>query len=467
MATKIYLPRLAQTTAISPSIDAGWNNAPALVRAQAKTTTGSDAIATVTITETDSTSRDICAAQYIAPLKAGQTITGGQAVQFVCQFQESTSNNNMNSSFGIRIMASDGTTVRKTVLAVTREANEVVASPTVHTNRNNTATSVAGNYTTVAGDFLVIEIGAGGDPSGSSPHTYSLRLGNATATFLTANDTGTSSTDNNSPWVQLADTLILEASIAGAFISSGAVMLVPTLTAPSTQTLTPPAIASGNASFAPTVAPDAVTLSPPTITSGTRFAPTVTPQSVTLTGAFISSGASLHTPLVTQSLVLQITNDGFLTSSAVLYAPFIQVPFQTIITDNWCQELLGGIDGSNVIFNLTKVPQANSLNIFINGFHQLDYTLLGSTITLGLPPNIGDVMVAVYCAKAFPTWRRDTIHGANSANAVFALPATPKPQSLLYMINGFLQSNYTRQGATITFDTAPSTGDDMTAAYFV
>ena len=465
MATKCYLPRIAQTTPISPSISTGWLSAPALIRANLKTTSGSDANATITVTEITSTLALICAAQYIAPLKAGQTITGAQAIQFVCQFQESTSNNNMNSAFGIRILDSTGTIERKVLRAPTAEVLEFVVTPTVHTNRNNTGTSAAGNYTTVDGDYLVVEIGAGGDPSGSNPHTYSLRLGNSTATFLTANDTGTSSTDNNSPWVQLADTLVLEPSMTTPTIASGAVLNVMTVGTASPQTVTPDTIASGAATFAASVTPGAVTLTPGTIAATSLFAPTVTPQSVTLTGAFKSSSAALHTPVVSQLLALVITNDGVIIPTTTLYSPTLSQPFQGNLTGTWRQEVIAGADGNRTIFSVQSVPQSGSLFIFINGFDQTDYTLVGTTITFGIAPRLGDIIVACYCSVAFPSWRRDPLTGANGANNDFVLPVRPQANSLLAMLNGFFQRDYTQSGRTITFNTAPSTGDDLVASY--
>src|SRR4029078_1005837 len=114
----------------------------------------------------DSTDRDVCFRQYITPLAKGQTITGSQAIKFQLGAIETSNNNNVFVALGIRVIASNGSTVRKTVLAVTRYAVEV--SSTTLTNRQFTATSAATNYTTVDGDYLVIEIGTAGDPSGSS-----------------------------------------------------------------------------------------------------------------------------------------------------------------------------------------------------------------------------------------------------------------------------------------------------------
>ena len=222
MASKFFLRRQAETTPISPTPDAGWEDSSSIVRCNLRLVTSGDSHADVTITEATSTDKDCAARQYVCVLAAGQTVTGSQAVQFVARFQETTTSNNMHSVFGIRVIASNGTTVRKTVLAVTREANEMVASPTALTNRNNTATSAATNYTTVDGDCLVVEIGAGGDPAGANPHTYAIGLGDNAAGFLAADDTTTTA---NNPWCQLADTLTiyrhrLQAD-QGAFTATG------------------------------------------------------------------------------------------------------------------------------------------------------------------------------------------------------------------------------------------------------
>lgn len=209
MATRIYLPATASTTPISPSPDAAWEDVSILARVFARTTKVNDTLATVAFTDSNSADRDILFRQYVTPLAPGQTITGAQALKFQVRAIETTTGNNMFTALGIRIIASDGSTVRKTVLAVTRDANE--ASATTLTNRQFTATSAAGNYTTVDGDYLVIEIGTAGDPSGGNPHSSSLRLGDSAASDLSEDDTST--TDNN-PWVELADTLTVGVSTA-------------------------------------------------------------------------------------------------------------------------------------------------------------------------------------------------------------------------------------------------------------
>ena len=203
MATRFYLRNTTQTTNITPTPDAAWEDTSAIVRAWGRTNKSGDTITTVNFTDSNNADEDILFRQYISlPLTPGQTITGAQAVQFVVRASETNANNNLFTALGIRVI--NGTTVQKTVLAVTRDNTEVA---TTLTNRNLTATSAATNYTTVIGDYLVIEIGYGGDPSGNNTHSGSLSLGDSSATDLTANDTGTAAYN---PWVEIADTLTFQ-----------------------------------------------------------------------------------------------------------------------------------------------------------------------------------------------------------------------------------------------------------------
>jgi hypothetical protein len=216
MATRFYLRNTAQTPNITPSADADWEDTSALVRAWARTTKSNDTITTVNFTDANATNRDILFSQYVSlPLTPGQTITGAQAVQFVVRASEVNAGNNLFTALGLRVIASDGTTVRKTVLAVTRDGTETT---TTLTNRNLTATSAAGNYTTVAGDYLVIEIGYGGDPTGSNTHSGALSLGDSAGSDLTANDTGTTA---GNPWVEIADNLTFQEFIATGGATAG------------------------------------------------------------------------------------------------------------------------------------------------------------------------------------------------------------------------------------------------------
>ena len=197
MATRFYLPKTTASTPITPTPDAAWEDTSVLGRAMTSTAKISDAMALVDFTDLDTSDKDIIFRQYISlALTAGQTITGSQALKAQARVSETSTDNNMFLTVGIRVIASDGTTVQKTVLAVTRDDTEAA---TTLTNRKFNATSAATNYTTVAGDRLAVEIGIGGDPDGMfSSHMGAVRFGDAAASDLAEDDTAT--TDDN-PWL--------------------------------------------------------------------------------------------------------------------------------------------------------------------------------------------------------------------------------------------------------------------------
>lgn len=198
---RIYVPGIAQATAISPANSASWEDATILYRAIASTIKLGDALQTIAFTDSNAADRDVLFFQLVsAPLAIGQTVTGAQAIKAQCRVIETATGNNMFLAFGIRII--NVSTVQKTVLDVTRDAVE--ADAVTLTNRQFTATSAATNYTTVNGDRIVIEGGMGGDPGGGQQHSCSMRLGSSAALDLTEDDV--SVLDSN-PWIELTDTL--------------------------------------------------------------------------------------------------------------------------------------------------------------------------------------------------------------------------------------------------------------------
>jgi hypothetical protein len=174
------------------------------------TTPIGDAMATVAFSEGgNAANQDILFYQYFSlVLTAGQTITGAQSLKFQAMAIETSIDNNMFHSMGIRVVAANGTTIQKTVLAVSRGSTEYNAATLI--NRSNVQTSAATNYTTVAGDRLVFEVGAGGLPKNNGfSHSCSLRLGDSAASDLPED---TTTTTDLRPWVQLTDTLTFVAA---------------------------------------------------------------------------------------------------------------------------------------------------------------------------------------------------------------------------------------------------------------
>lgn len=203
MATRLYLPNSAQSTPITPAVDADWEDSSGLVRSLTSTTPGGDAMATQSFVDNNQANRDICFHQFVSgELVAGQTVTGAQALKLQALCTERATTNNMFLTMGIRIIAADGSTVQKTVLPVSRDDQGIDA--TALTNRQYTATSAVTNYTTVAGDRIVIEIGTGGDPNPGSDHDSDIRFGDAAASDLPEDN---STTTDLRPWVEFTDTL--------------------------------------------------------------------------------------------------------------------------------------------------------------------------------------------------------------------------------------------------------------------
>ena len=182
LGTRFYLPSDTLATGISPTASASWEDTSILTRTTAAANTPrASAMTTVSFTDNNAANRDVAFKQFvIGTLTAGQTITGSQALRFQARCKQRADTNNMFLSFGIRVIASDGTTVNKTVLDVFRDTVNECESAAL-TNRRITTTSAATNYATVSGDYLVFEVGTSGDPDVGNDHDSDIRLGDAAA----------------------------------------------------------------------------------------------------------------------------------------------------------------------------------------------------------------------------------------------------------------------------------------------
>ena len=150
------------------------------------------AMTTVSFTDSDNSSRDVIFRQYVSDAMEAGTIAV-QTVKFQIRGAEGSTSGNMATSIGIRVVSNDGTTVRGTILSVTRDGSEMDTSLQ---NRSFSATTT--EVTAQANDRLIIEIGTGGDPT-IGGHDSDLRIGDAAAGDLPEDDTDV--TDSN-PWVE-------------------------------------------------------------------------------------------------------------------------------------------------------------------------------------------------------------------------------------------------------------------------
>jgi len=184
----IYLPSGAEATPISPTPDAAWEDTSILARVKCSTSKRSLAMTTVSFTDSNWSNKDILFRQWINELVPGRLILGGYYFTGQCRVYQPDLMNGMFLTFGIRILAGNGTDVRKTLVPVT--SDNLLAPSDVLTNRSWGVTAASGNYTTQAGDCLVIEGGMGGNPDEIGPpvgypnHSSSMRFGDASETDL-------------------------------------------------------------------------------------------------------------------------------------------------------------------------------------------------------------------------------------------------------------------------------------------
>jgi hypothetical protein len=95
-----------------------------------------------------------------------------------------------------------------------------------------------------------------------------------------------------------------------------------------------------------------------------------------------------------------------------------------------------------------------------------------STQIAGLTFVLTDQIIAPSSVQ--PQYNSDTTaigtilpNNPNDIEVAFTLSATPVPGSLILMVNGLVQYAYAFSGSTVIFETAPLTGDVITATYQV
>ena len=190
--TRFYCPS-SGAAAVSPAFDAAWEDTSAATRLRCVTTKSSTAMTTVSFTDLDTTDRDILVRQYVSDAIDAQTIPATIArLQF--RARELSSTEDMFIAWGMRVVSNDGTVVRGTLVTVNRGPVEFATSLT---NAGDSANTTA--VTASANDRIVIELGAGGDPT--AVHDFDLRIGDTGSTDLIEDNANTT---DNVPWVELS-----------------------------------------------------------------------------------------------------------------------------------------------------------------------------------------------------------------------------------------------------------------------
>ena len=233
MATRFYFSS-STSAAVTPPAASGsdWlhiNSTTAL----RKLLTADDSSALTNLTYTpdagdDITDGDAMFRQFVSDALAAQTISGNFTAQL--QGTEANLNNNLFLTFKILVVSNDGSTVKATLLAKTRDGSGTEFG-NITTNRTYTSRALS-SYTCSDGDRLVIEVGMGGLPTnttGTQGHNGMLRFGTSAAGGdLPANNSDTNT--NKRGWCEFSGTLTFQTPVVS---QPGAAGLSTTMLSPS------------------------------------------------------------------------------------------------------------------------------------------------------------------------------------------------------------------------------------------
>lgn len=219
------------------------------------------------------------------------------------------------------------------------------------------------------------------------------------------------------------------------------------------------------------------------------FYPTLPGYVVVQTAVLTGTVSIFKIPIAPNPLMMLFKNGAFLSPNNIDYQVsdsrvFLNVPatvndvitsfifFDPTFVPGLTQE---DLSGSGVTFSLSQMPVTGSVMLFRNGLYQsagVDYTISGSTITLGSALG-GDDLFAVYSTSAtFITTLQEVPSGAiNSNNVQFTLSHLPAMNAVLIFLNGVFQTagiDYfipTDDPQLIIMTRAPMTGDNLRVAY--
>jgi hypothetical protein len=207
MPTRFYTSNTSVLDFVAtPSTE--WDNTTGFDRVPISTTRLSTAMSTKTVFDATATqNRDILARQLVSAPLAAQTISG--TVKGRIRVAEGGSTQNLRAQCIIRVMSSDGLTVRGTLYAgdVTTGFGNPTSEFAVTTLTNRQmprgASQALTNVITQLNDRIVVEIGYRKHAAVSTSAT--INFGDDSATDLAENETETTA---NNPWIEFSGTIL-------------------------------------------------------------------------------------------------------------------------------------------------------------------------------------------------------------------------------------------------------------------
>ncbi len=206
MVTRIYLPSDVVAPPITPTKASIWTATGSEVVTTCGTAKRSSAMTTVSVNDADDTLLRFMMYQHVLPTALAAQTIAVQTVKWQHRASQTNAANNMFLCHVVRVLSSDGSTDRGTIISTGAGVGSEFA--TSLTNRTGTGTSTA--VVAQPGDYLVIETGCRGNPNAAASHDSSMRYGDTAASDLPENETAT---DDFNPWIEFANDL----TFAGTF----------------------------------------------------------------------------------------------------------------------------------------------------------------------------------------------------------------------------------------------------------
>jgi fibronectin-binding autotransporter adhesin len=279
MASRFYFSSTA-TTPVTPAFDGAWTRVTEALRREMHTTKDNSAVTLTTIWAGGAAgvTESALARQFVSrPLAAGIAFAMTDTIKCQVLCAESATNDNINQQpITVKVVSQDGNTLRTTLKGLSHIGPNTTEWNTSSRNKIVTdSDTLDANYTTVAGDRLVVEIGGQVSSAGGASVTGTMWFGAPTG----STDLGENETDTSTAlvaWFEISRTVTFAAAgdIAGTSLID----------------VTPTAILLGDGSLAGTslveLTPAAILLGAVDIagTSLITFTPTAT-----LSGAVVTS----------------------------------------------------------------------------------------------------------------------------------------------------------------------------------
>lgn len=217
MATRFYLTSDFPVWGLTPTPSASWTVSSSPYRSALVRTRKGSVFTTRSKAETSGSTADVLICQLISDQLAAQTVSG--KVKGVIRAQESALAADMRAQMTIRVLSSNGSTVRGTLLAFDTSALSHEFSDSDLYNRSfplqaldlggETLTPVAASR----GDRLVVEVGYRAHNASATSYTGSLAMGDSSTSDLAENETDR---DVFNPWIEFNSDLVFASIDDGA-----------------------------------------------------------------------------------------------------------------------------------------------------------------------------------------------------------------------------------------------------------